>query len=113
MWFRVDDRIAFHPKAVEAGNAAMGLWLRAGAWSSGQLTDGFIPSPIASSMGSAREISSLASVGLWVPVDGGGWVYHDWLDFNPSREQVEQRRRADAERLAKWRAENSTRSRHV
>lgn len=88
MWFRVDEQVAFHPKTVQAGNAAMGLWLRAGAWSSGQLTDGFIPSPIGSSIGSAREIRALVDTGLWVPV-GGGWCFHDWGDYNPSGELID------------------------
>jgi len=41
-WFKVDDTLAFHAKVVAAGNAAMGLWVRAGAHSMQQLTDGFI-----------------------------------------------------------------------
>ena len=31
-WFNVDDGFAFHRKAVRAGNAAIGLWTRAGSW---------------------------------------------------------------------------------
>lgn len=27
-WFRVDDDFALHPKAIAAGNAALGLWVR-------------------------------------------------------------------------------------
>ena len=45
-WFRVDDTLAMHPKVYAAGNAAMGLWVRAGAWSMQQLTDGDRSRPI-------------------------------------------------------------------
>ena len=32
-WFKVDDNLALHPKVLGAGNAAMGMWVRAGSWS--------------------------------------------------------------------------------
>ena len=42
-WFRVDDSFDQHPKADAAGNRALGLWVRAGAYCARLLTEGFVP----------------------------------------------------------------------
>lgn len=102
MWFRVDDTLAFHRKAMQAGNAAMGLWVRAGSWSGQQLTDGAVPEDIARSLGSRAEAKRLVDVGLWHRVEGG-YAFHQWEERNPTREEVEQRRKASAERIRRWR----------
>lgn len=96
-WFKVDDGFAWHTKAVRAGNAACGLWVRAGSWSSQQLTEGYVPAEIASALGSKAEVARLVASGLWVPSDDG-FQFHQFLDRNPTREQVEDDRRAAAER---------------
>lgn len=93
-WFKVDDQLAFHAKIVAAGNAAMGLWIRAGSWSSAQLTDGFIPVHMANAManGMANECDALVTAGLWDEVDGG-FQFHDWSHFQPSAEEEREKRR--------------------
>ncbi len=96
-WFKVDDGFAWHTKAVRAGNAACGLWVRAGSWSSQQLTEGYVPSEIASALGSKAEVTKLVASGLWVP-SGDGFQFHQFLDRNPTREQVEAERAASKER---------------
>uniref|UniRef100_UPI003298ACA4 hypothetical protein n=1 Tax=Salmonella enterica TaxID=28901 RepID=UPI003298ACA4 len=77
MWFKVDDNLAFHRKVVAAGNAAMGLWVRAGSWCAQHLTDGFIPDHMINVLGTATQRAKLVKVGLWEEVDGGcqflGW----------------------------------------
>ena len=45
--FEIDDQFAFHQKTVMAGNEAIGVFARAGAWCAGYLTDGFVPYKIA------------------------------------------------------------------
>ena len=57
-WFKVDDGFYDHPKVLEAGNAAVGLWLRCATWSARQLTDGHVPAAIARGYGTGREIRS-------------------------------------------------------
>lgn len=96
-WFRVDDRFADHPKVVQAGNAAVGLWIRCGAYSSGYLLDGAVPAAVARGYGSRREIDQLIAARLWVPGDSG-FVMPDFLDYNPSGEDVKRRRKLDADR---------------
>jgi hypothetical protein len=104
MWFKVDDNLAFHPKVVQARNPAMGLWVRAGSWVSQQLTDGFVPNDIATSLGSRKEIDRLTDTGLWLPTSGG-FEFHQWIERNPTRVEVEtqrsvNRRRSDLHRDA-------------
>lgn len=98
-WFKVDDTLAFHAKVVTAGNAAMGLWVRAGSWSMQQLTDGFIPRHIAESLGTKTEIKRLVTARLWEEKDDG-YLFHQWCEAGrqPSRIQVEADRHAARER---------------
>lgn len=96
-WFKVDDQLAFNSKVMLAGNAAMGLWVRAGSWSSAQLTDGFIPEHMANAMASAMangcEADALVDAGLWLTVEGG-YQFHDWSDFQPDADQERKKRKA-------------------
>lgn len=94
MWFKVDDGFAFHQKTVEAGNSAIGLWVRAGSWSSQLGTGGHIPASIRNNLGTKRDAQRLVDVGLWLP-DGqsGAFIFHDWEQFQPTREGSAERSR--------------------
>lgn len=54
-----------------------------------------------------RELCAICSrdgiANLWEQVEGG-WVIHDFLDYNPSRKDLEEKRRLARERMAKVRA---------
>lgn len=98
-WFYVEDTFAFHPKTVAAGNAAVGLWTRAGSWSMQTLTDGGVPAAMANTLaGSKKEISALLDTGLWVPDGGKDFAFHQWADRQKSRDQVEESRKDARER---------------
>ena len=108
-WFKVDDSLALHPKVTQAGNTAMGLWIRAGAWSAQHLTDGYVPHYILSPLGGRlADAKRLVAVGLWLDFDGG-WKFHDWRKFQPSRAEVLASREAERERKAKSRTKVSGR----
>lgn len=94
-WFRIDDTFALHRKVVTAGNAAIGLWARAGAWSAQQLSDGFIPLDVVATLGTRQQAERLVTAGLWVHADGG-YRFHEWAERQPSRASVEKKR-------AEWR----------
>ena len=96
-WFKVDDTLPLNAKVVAAGNAAMGLWVRAGAWSAQQLTDGFVPAHMAAVLGTRAEARRLVDAGLWSAVDGG-YAFHQWGERQPSGAQVIAQRKADAAR---------------
>ena len=83
MWFKVDGTISFHPKVHAAGNAAMGLWLRAGAWSSEHATGGRIPFGMLPAFGATPAVAdALVKAGLWAK-DADSWRFHDWTDYQP------------------------------
>lgn len=97
-WFRVDDDFALHPKAVAAGNAALGLWVRAGAYAAQYLTEGYVPAGMLSVLGGKpKDARALVDAGLWLVVQGG-WRFHQWEERQPTKEQVEKDRADAAER---------------
>ena len=113
-WFRVDDRFAMHPKAVAAGNTALGLWVRAGSWCAQLLTDGHVPRGMLPALsGRPRDAQALVDAGLWV-VTADGWSFHDWDTFQPSRANVEALRESRAQAGRKGgRASGSSRRGHL
>lgn len=102
-WFKVDDGFAFHPKAIMAGNAALGLWVRAGAWCGANLTDGALPRHMIGTFGAqARDAKKLVAVGLWVETETG-YQFHEWNEMQPSKAEVERERAANRKRQQEWR----------
>ena len=102
-WFRVDDHLPTHPKWLSASKGARALWVTAGAWSAGQLLDGHVPASVLGMLGGTRrEVTELVGLGLWCE-DPEGWRFHDWDQYQPTRKDVVERRKRDAERLRKWR----------
>lgn len=102
-WFKIDDGFHNHPKILAAGNTAAGLWCRLGAYAAQHSTNGFVPLLTSRNYGSDRILSKLVACGLLERVPGG-YMIHDYLDWNPSREQVQASRRAAAARQARMRA---------
>jgi len=87
-WFKIDDKSTFHAKIVDAGNEAWGAVCRAGAWSSERLTDGRVPWPIALAIASRSVWNRAFKAGLCDAVGDGEFQIHDYLDWNPSRDEV-------------------------
>lgn len=94
-WFKIDDGFADHPKvdALHEGKhaeAALALWVLAGAWCAKQLTDGHVPAGRVRRFGlrnSDVAASELVRVGLWIEVNGG-YQFHQWTEHQPTREDV-------------------------
>jgi hypothetical protein len=91
-WFRVDDKAAFHKKVLKAHNDGFGALVRMGCWSSDHLTDGRIPIETALLIAPDDVLQRLCSVGF-LESDGDDFIIHDFLDYNPTAEEV----RADRE----------------
>lgn len=102
-WFKVDDHLYSHPKWLSLSKGSRALWVTAGSWCSGQLLDGFIPEAVLGILGGTRrEASELVTVGLWRD-EKGGWRFHDWQNYQPTRKAVMDKRAKDAERIRAWR----------
>ncbi len=94
-WGKVDDKLHAHLKAQRAGEA-MALWVMALSWTSAYLTNGFVPKdqPLRLLGKSGPKMAEkLVSVGLWEDALDG-YRFHDYLDHNPSAEEVHQKRTA-------------------
>lgn len=102
-WFKVDDGFWGHPKQTALPPGPVALWVRAGSWSGSQLTDGFVPTHMVTMLGAKkRDAEQLAAAGLWERVDGG-YQFHDWAKWQPTRAEVEKKRAEDSDRKAEWR----------
>lgn len=96
-WLKIDDAFGGHPKVLLAGNEAVGLWVRCASWSSAHMTDGFVPEAVVLMYGSKRLAQKLVAARLFEPrsmdADGSpGYLVHDFLLYNPSRNEVESER---------------------
>ncbi|HEY6276919.1 MAG TPA: hypothetical protein VIX86_11370 [Streptosporangiaceae bacterium] len=103
-WFRVDDSFYDHPKVFDAPDCAVALWTRAGTWCARSLTNGYVPTAMIARFCSDPEKAAreLVRRGLWLRVKGG-YQYHDWPDYQPTKEVVENERKHKAERQKRWR----------
>lgn len=107
-WFKVDDSLHANSKVRKVAAkspAALALWVIAGSWSSANLTEGFISDDDLPWLlpGSEQLATELVAARLWRRVKGGH-QFHDWLEYNPSAEQVTTERDAAKERMRKLRA---------
>ncbi|QST89828.1 hypothetical protein [Mycobacteroides abscessus] len=103
--FKVSDDSHSHPKAIMAGDAAWGMWNRAGCWSMAYGTDGFVPEWwVKQQPQGTVKAKALIGAQLWRrgeyegdrPEYQGqkGYTFHEWRQ--DSYEKVEADR-------AKWR----------
>lgn len=96
-WFKLDDKSAFHRKVLRAGNEAWGALCRAGCASSSEGTDGRITLDTALAIAPMKVWEKLIASGLVERTEGSSDLQiHDFLDWNPSAEQVRQKRDARA-----------------
>ena len=99
-WVRIDDKAWAHPKLSSLSGNAVRLWLWALCWCNQQESDGRIPSSVLRLLGGCgREAKELVESGLWEEADGG-WQVHDYLQYQPSKQQLEKTRTETRERVA-------------
>ena len=113
-WVRLDDGYPEHPKVDRVGYAA--AWLNVCAWAycARNLTDGFVPNDRVDRLSTVprprQQVARLVEAKLWEVTDGG-YLIHDFLDYNPSREQVANDRTNNARRAHEWRESRRTNGR--
>lgn len=105
-WVRLDDRFPSHRKVAILPDRAFRLHVSAICWCAENLTDGRISDrelPLITHIrGIKATAKQLQDAGLWDRLDDG-WMIHDYLDYNPSREQVVAERKKNAERQERFR----------
>lgn len=92
-WFRSDDKFGQHPKVMAIPKKdrllTVGAWYLAAIWCASNSTDGRLPGFMIEELDvPKRAVDHLTRVGLWVRDLEGGFIFHDWLDYNPSRKDV-------------------------
>ena len=103
-WSKLDDRYHDNPKMVAAGLTATGLHARAITYSARHETNGHIPVAwVDSQIAELRPVERRRVMAVLEELElfercNGGYVVHDYLDFNPSRAELEARREADKRR---------------
>lgn len=126
-WVRLDDGYPEHPKVDRVGPLAAWLNVCAWAYSARNLTDGFVPAERVARLAQVHNPKQLATAlmgaELWESTSapcpkcvakrvevhaptttGDGFLIHDYLFYNPSREQVLKERAESAQRAADYRA---------
>lgn len=102
-WLKIDDAMPEHPKLEHLSVQAKWARVELLCYCARNLTDGHVPSERARRMATPRVLTELVSADL-VHRNGTGWVMHDYLDWNPSREEVLKQREIDRERMRNLRA---------
>ena len=119
-WFKGDDKSHQNAKHLAVGLVGSGLYWRMVSWSSDHETDGEVPAHIIPTLSPELSPKKRAEL-LQAMVDavfgnsGHGMLevklkgpkgeplvfkVHDYLDYNPSREQLETKRQAERDRIA-------------
>lgn len=110
-WAKLDDRRHENVKLRKAGLEADGLDVRGITYCAANETDGFLDEaviPMLSGVIRWRKIvETLVKVGRWEHVEGG-WKIHNYLEYNPSRIDIEAGREAARDRMQRLRSREQT-----
>lgn len=118
-WVRLDDGFPQHPKVVTTGPLGLALQVAGLCYCSRYLTDGFIPQAAVPSLLDFSEeeltlnlqeggglclltVERLVSAGVWA-IAPGGYRVHDYLHYQPSKEQVLRNRESNNARQSRYR----------
>lgn len=108
-WVRLDTSWIDHPKvdalrARRGGYRAIVVWLGALAYAGKHATAGYLPPTVTRSLdANPGDMRALVDVGLLELAPGGGWLIHDWTDYQPGVEVTAIRReRARKAARARW-----------
>lgn len=106
-WVRIDTQFASNPKILylveDRKFRATFVWMAGMAYAGAHGTDGFIPkAALPTFHGTQKDAEDLVEVGLW-NASLGGWEINSWAEFQPSTEEMAQRKkRAQEAALKRW-----------
>jgi hypothetical protein len=111
-WVKIDDQLYDHPKVAKLRPdlmlACIGLETLALCWCNNKLTDGIIPSNQVFRLAGDQSqtshktaqalVDELIRVVLWEKISEDSYYLHDYLDFQPSKDQwiAEQKQKSSA-----------------
>jgi hypothetical protein len=97
-WARIDDGMPWHPKIIGLSVEARWAFVVGICYAARYLTDGVVPAAALDDAAGA-ELIKAGLADRW----HGGYMLHDWHDWNPTASEVRERRAADAERKRRQR----------
>lgn len=117
-WLKVDDKHHDHRKTRRAlrgvsgkrrDASAIGLWVLAGAWVADNLMDGFVPTDELDRWDddAQRLAQRLVDADFWEPAEREGepgFHFINWEEHQPMKADVEAKRQAAKERMARIRS---------
>jgi hypothetical protein len=106
-WLKLSDDFVDDCAAVDLSDAAFRTHVQGLSWSNRRLTNGQISALALRRLADTRDpnvaVQELVNVGFWVKVEDGWQIVHH-MEHQPSREEVETKRREAAERQRKSRS---------
>jgi hypothetical protein len=117
-WVRLEDIYPINRKVGVLSDGAFRLDVEAICWSARETADGVIRAHelvLIRARATKKQAAELVARGRWhvagaecpspkcPPAGPDGWVIHDYLDYQPTRETVIKDREARAERMRRWR----------
>ncbi len=103
---QIDDQMPDHPKLLAAGPMAGWVFVCGICYCARMLTDGFIPTGQVRKLADIDDVTPLVTrlitAGLWEET-AGGYRVHDYTAWNPTAEQVKERRAKSKQRQDRWR----------
>lgn len=103
-WTKLDDGLHSHPKIRKAWREprAVGLHLLAINYATcheldGKISPEFVEDYLPDAGERERVVAQLEACGLW-DRNGVGWEIHDFLQYQPSKQSLREKREADAKR---------------
>lgn len=107
-WVRIHDGAMHHPKVIGMFDwrDPFHVWVWGMSYCQSHLTDGFVTADAVPQNG-RKAAAALVTRRLWEAADGG-WIVHDYLDWNDSRETVMKKRTEAKDRMAASRERSSS-----
>lgn len=114
-WVRLDDNYVQHPKFLALSHVAFRLWHEGMCYCRKLMTDGVIPATDLKTFRYAQraaiqELTTPRAPGgaaLWLHAEGG-YLIHDYLDWNPSQTDEQKERDAAKKRMRAYRGKNTS-----
>lgn len=110
-WIKIDDSLPDHPKLIGLSDLAFRIHVRALCHSGRYLTDGFISHAAYLAWvnnSSHAPADELTANELWDRVENG-YQIHDYLEYQSSRTKVDEQKKANRERVARYNEKKKSR----
>lgn len=106
-WIRLSDNYVDHPKFQALSDGSFRLWHEAMSFCRRHQSDGFFSFGVMKgfrhySKAREKQLATPHAAGanpLWCLVPGGGYTVHDYLEWNPSKDEENERRAESKERM--------------